>query len=83
MVPKICPGSNYPMAGGPRDAELAEAPFQIPVPDSYDGGRQMWIQAGLMDDSLDTDFKLHIFCGSRADWDRESPNAKHYNESPD
>jgi hypothetical protein len=54
-----------------------------PVPDSYDGGRQVWIQAGLMDDSLDTDFKMHIFCASRADWDRESPNAKHYNESPD
>lgn len=52
-----------------------------PTPDSYDG-RKMWVQAGLMDDPLDTDIKLHIFCGSRADWDEESPDALLYEEGP-
>ena len=40
------------------------------------------VPAGLMDDDLGTDIKVHIFCGSRADWDRESPDAKHYEEWP-
>ena len=53
-----------------------------PVPDSYDGGERMWVPAGLMDDALQTDFKQHIFCGSRADWDRESAAAQHYDEYP-
>ncbi len=53
-----------------------------PVPDSYDAGKQMWVQAGLMDAALDTDMKLHIFCGSRADWDVESEDARHFHEYP-
>ena len=53
-----------------------------PIPDSYDGQR-MWVQAGLMDEPLDTDFKLHIFCGSRADWDQESPDSQSYDEARD
>lgn len=53
-----------------------------PLPDSYDGQR-MWVQAGLMDDPLGTDIKLHIFCGSRADWDAESPNAQFFKEAPE
>lgn len=53
-----------------------------PMPDTYDGQR-MWVQAGLMDDPLGTDIKLHIFCGSRADWDGESPDAQFYEEEPD
>lgn len=52
-----------------------------PMPDTYDGQR-MWVPAGLMDDTLDTDFKLHIFCGSRADWDQESPEARYFDEAP-
>jgi hypothetical protein len=53
-----------------------------PIPDTYDGQR-MWVQAGLMDDPLGTDIKLHIFCGSRADWDRESLDAQSYGEAPE
>lgn len=53
-----------------------------PLPDSFDGGKRMWVPAGLMDDPLDTNVVQHIFCGSRADWDRESPDAKHYHEHP-
>jgi len=52
-----------------------------PVPSSFDG-RQMWVHAGLMDDSLGTDVKRHIFCASRADWDRESPDATFHDEYP-
>jgi hypothetical protein len=52
-----------------------------PLPQSIDGKR-MWVPAGLMDDPLDTDVQMHIFCGSRADWDRESPSAQSYEEYP-
>jgi hypothetical protein len=51
-----------------------------PVPDSYDGGERMWVPAGLMNEPLGTAIVQHIFCGSRADWDREAPDAKHYDE---
>jgi len=53
-----------------------------PVPETYDGGERVWVPAGLMDDTLQTDFKQHIFCGSRADWDRESPDAKFFDTQP-
>ena len=53
-----------------------------PVPDSYDGWQRIWVQAGLMDDPLDTQITQHIFCGSRADWDREASDAKHHEEYP-
>lgn len=53
-----------------------------PVPESYDSGQRVWVQAGLMDDSLSTEIVQHIFCGSRADWDQESESAKFYDEYP-
>lgn len=53
-----------------------------PVPDSYDNGEHMWVQAGLMDDPLETDLKWHIFCGSRADWDKDSADAEYHDEYP-
>ena len=53
-----------------------------PLPDSFDGGERVWVPAGLMDDALATSIVQHIFCGSRADWDREAPDAKHYEEYP-
>ena len=63
--------------GGSRCAECGS-----PLPDSYDGER-MWVPAGLMDDVLGTRIVQHIFCGSRADWDREAPDAKRYEEYPE
>jgi hypothetical protein len=36
-----------------------------------------------MDEPLDTDFKLHIFCGSRAAWDKESADVVYYDEAPE
>jgi hypothetical protein len=53
-----------------------------PVPDTYDNGKRMWVPAGLMSDSLGTSIVQHIFCGSRADWDQESPDAQHHDEYP-
>lgn len=52
-----------------------------PLPDSHDEAR-VWVHAGLMDDDLETEIKVHIFCASRADWDRESPDAKFFDEWP-
>jgi len=53
-----------------------------PAPASHDGGQRVWVPAGLMNDPLDTDIKLHIFCASRADWDRESGDARSFDEGP-
>jgi hypothetical protein len=53
-----------------------------PAPDSYDGGERMWVPAGLMSEPLGTAIVQHIFCASRADWDREAADAQHYGEAP-
>ena len=52
-----------------------------PLPECHDGQRY-WVIAGLMDDDLGTDIKAHIFCGSRADWDRAAPGAREFDEFP-
>ena len=52
-----------------------------PLPRSYDG-KQVWVTAGLMDDPIETDIQRHIFCGSRADWDTESPSSEGFEEFP-
>ncbi|HEX7070659.1 MAG TPA: GFA family protein [Rhodothermales bacterium] len=53
-----------------------------PLPDSHDGGKRIWVPAGLMDDPLNTQIVQHIFCGSRADWDEEAEDARYYDEYP-
>lgn len=52
-----------------------------PLPQRHDGER-VWITAGLMDAKLDTDIRRHIFCGSRADWDRDAADAEEFEEWP-
>ena len=52
-----------------------------PLPQSHDGER-VWVIAGLMDSALAAELKWHIFCGSRADWDRNSPDAAEFEEWP-
>jgi hypothetical protein len=52
-----------------------------PLPQSHDG-KNVWVIAGLMDDDLETDIKQHIFCGSRADWDRAASDAAEFEEWP-
>jgi hypothetical protein len=63
--------------GGPRCRTCGS-----PLPASYDGGKRMWVPAGLMDDPLATSIVQHIFCGSRADWDHEAPDARCYDAYP-
>ncbi len=53
-----------------------------PLPDSHDGER-VWVIAGLMDDDLGVSIERHIFCGSRADWDREAEGARSFDEWPE
>ena len=74
-------GDFKPGAGWDRSLRRCDE-CGSPMPDSFDGKR-MWVQAGLMDDELGTDIKLHIYCGSRADWDSESPDAQSYEEAPE
>ena len=52
-----------------------------PLPQSHDGQR-VWVIAGLMDDDLGTTIKRHIFCGSRADWDRNAADVQEFDEWP-
>lgn len=40
-----------------------------PLPQSHDGKRY-WVHAGLMDDVLAAEVRLHIHTASKADWDR-------------
>jgi hypothetical protein len=35
-----------------------------------------------MNDALGTSIVQRIFCGSRADWDRESPDAQYHDGYP-
>jgi hypothetical protein len=53
-----------------------------PAPQSHDGGKHWWVPAGVMDDPLGTQIVQHIFCDSRADWDREAPDATYFAEHP-
>ena len=53
-----------------------------PLPQSHDGER-IWVIAGLMDDDLETEIVRHIFCGSRADWDRPAAEAEEFDEWPE
>ena len=52
-----------------------------PLPSSYDG-KQTWVIAGLMDDPLNAQVEMHIFCASRADWDVEADTAQSFDEFP-
>lgn len=52
-----------------------------PLPESHDGQRT-WVPAGLMDDDLNTEISVRIFCGSRADWDVEAETLRHFDRFP-
>lgn len=52
-----------------------------PLPQCYDGA-QYWVPAGLMDDALDTQVKIHIHTSSMADWDRIPDGHRHFAQFP-
>ena len=70
---------RLPDGWGPSRCEVCGSP----VPETYDNDKHMWVPAGLMDDDLETEIKLHIFCGSRADWDKESSTATYFDAYPE
>lgn len=52
-----------------------------PLPASFDSD-QVWISPGLMDDPINTEIGVHIYCGSAADWDKDSKSVIRYKEYP-
>lgn len=52
-----------------------------PLPQCYDGA-QFWVPAGLMNDPLATQVKVHIHTSSMADWDRIPDGHRQHAEFP-
>ena len=52
-----------------------------PLPQSHDGKRY-WVHAGLMDDALAAEVRLHIHAASKADWDRIPEDVPQFPEWP-
>lgn len=48
-----------------------------PLPAEEDANN-LYITAGTLDEPLGAGVKTHIFCASRADWDRDNPDAKYF-----
>ena len=40
----------------------------------------IYVTAGTLDAPLGRGVRTHIFCGSRADWDRDEPDVRHFDE---
>jgi len=52
-----------------------------PLPAEEDESH-VYLTAGTLDDPLGVGIKTHIFCGSRADWDFDMNDARHFDERP-
>lgn len=50
-----------------------------PLPAEEDE-QNVYVTAGTLDDPLDAPIKNRIFCGSRADWDRDAEHTGHFVE---
>jgi hypothetical protein len=53
-----------------------------PLPAETDE-KNFYVTAGTLDDPLGTGIKTRIFCASRADWDRDRPDVRYFNERSD
>lgn len=40
----------------------------------------VYVTAGTLDDPLDTGIRTHLFCASKADWDRDVDAVRHFDE---
>jgi hypothetical protein len=40
------------------------------------------VTAGTLDEPLGKGIRTHIFCASRADWDRDEPDVGYFDERP-
>ena len=52
-----------------------------PLPAEVDE-RNIYVTAGTLDTPLGKGVKAHLFCASRADWDRDEPDARVFDERP-
>ena len=50
-----------------------------PLPAETDE-KNVYITAGTLDDALGAGVRTHLFCASRADWDRDEPDARYFDE---
>jgi hypothetical protein len=52
-----------------------------PLPAEIDE-RNVYVTAGTLDVPLGEGIRTHIFCSSRADWDRDAPDIRYFDERP-
>jgi hypothetical protein len=50
-----------------------------PLPAEEDD-RNVYVTAGTLDEPLGAGIRTHLFCASRADWDRDAPDARYFDE---
>jgi hypothetical protein len=53
-----------------------------PLPAETDA-QNVYVTAGTLDTPLGRGIRMHIFCASRADWDRDEISARFFNERAD
>ena len=54
-----------------------------PVPNQLRDSPYYWVPAGLLEDSSELKVVMHIYTGSKADWDEIPSNGEHFEEMPD
>jgi hypothetical protein len=50
-----------------------------PLPAEEDAAN-VYVTAGTLDEPLGASTRTHLFCGSRADWDRDAPDVRYFDE---
>jgi hypothetical protein len=50
-----------------------------PLPAESDD-KNVYVTAGTLDDPLGAGVRTHLFCASKADWDRDEPGARSFDE---
>lgn len=50
-----------------------------PLPAEVDEAN-VYVTAGTLDEPLGAGITAHLFCASRADWDRDMPGVRHFDE---
>ena len=50
-----------------------------PLPAEEDE-QNVYITAGTLDEPLGAGIRTHLFCASRADWDHDTPDVRHFDE---
>jgi hypothetical protein len=52
-----------------------------PLPAETDE-KNIYVTAGTLDEPLGRGIRTHIFCASKADWDRDEPDVGYFDERP-